>query len=289
MKPLATILIAGLAAVVATYATVKIASPQGAGTAQKSESVYDRVMRTGTIRCGYGISPPAVEKDVNTGKISGMSYDLWQEIGKQLGLKIEWTTEAGWGSFIEDLRSNRYDAFCSGMWPDHARIKFLTLSVPTVYSFLNTYVRADDHRFDNETSLDIFNKDSITVPAVEGDVSVTLVENRFPQAKILALPQSNTVSDMFLSVITKKADVIFVDQAMFASLEKENKGALRRLEKMPPAFVFSSYYGYKKGEYELRDMVDVALRTLIDDGTLERIAHQYSVDYIAADKNYKGR
>lgn len=86
--------------------------------AETKESAYDRVIRTGTIRCGYAISPPVMVQDPNTKKLSGLDYDLWQEIGKDLGLKIEFVEEAGWGNFIEGLRSNRYDAFCTELWPD---------------------------------------------------------------------------------------------------------------------------------------------------------------------------
>ena len=241
-------------------------------------------MRTGIIRCGYGISPPSLVKDVNTGKLSGLDYDVIEAIGRQLNLKIEWSEEAGWGNFIEGLRTHRYDAFCSGMWPDPNRSKFLTLSKPVVYSFLKTYVRADDHRFDN--GLDKINQPGVLIPAIEGDVSVTMVKDHFPQAKALILPQTNTVSDMFLSVMTKKADVIFVDQGMFDTLNKSNPGALRELTNVPPPFVFASYYGFNTGEYALRDMVNIALTGLIDDGTIETIIHRYSKDYIPASKNY---
>jgi ABC-type amino acid transport substrate-binding protein len=286
MKSTTTIVLSPLIAVVVAYSTVKLMPAQNSGIiASSSESAYDRVMRTGVLRCGYGISPPALVKDVNTGKISGLDYAIWEAIGKQLGIKIEWAEEAGWGNFIEGLRTKRYDAFCSQLWPDPNRSRYLSLSIPIIYSFLDTYVRADDHRFDS--GLDSINQPIATIPAVEGDVSVTLAQNRFPKAKILTLPQTNTVSDMFLSVITKKADVIFVDQGMFASLEKSHPGVLRKVEGLPPPFVFASYYGVKNGEFALRDMINVALRTMMDDGSLERIAHGYSPDYIPANKNYK--
>ncbi|MCB1551812.1 MAG: ABC transporter substrate-binding protein, partial [Alphaproteobacteria bacterium] len=72
-------------------------SPAQAGT----EKAYDRVVESGVIRCGYGISPPVMVKDPNTGVMSGLDVEIWNEIGKELGLKIEWAEEAGWGNFIE--------------------------------------------------------------------------------------------------------------------------------------------------------------------------------------------
>jgi ABC-type amino acid transport substrate-binding protein len=259
-----------------------LSAPAFAG--EEKESAYDRVIRTGTIKCGYGISPPVLVKDPNSGVVSGLDYDIWQEIGKELGLKIEFAEEAGWGNFIEGLKTGRYDAFCSELWPDPGRVKFLSLTQPVLYSFLNTYVRTDDHRFDGD--LEKINTPEIIIPAIEGDVSVAMAQSRFPSAKILALPQANTVSDMFMAVLSKKADVIFVDQAMFLSLDENNKGALRKLEGVPASFVFASYFGVNSGEIQLRDMINVAIRTMIDDGRMERLARKYSQDYIIPAKNY---
>lgn len=252
--------------------------------AANNESAYDRVMRTQTIRCGYGISPPNLVRDENTGVISGLNYDLWMEIGRALDLKIEFVEEAGWGNFIEGLKTRRYDAFCSMLWADPGRTKFLSLSKPVLYSFLRTYARSDDHRFDK--TLDAINNADITIPAIEGDISVTMAKTRFPMAKILALPQTATVSDMFMSVTSKKADVIFLDQAMFEILNKENKGILREIEGLPPSFVFGSRFGFAANETQLRDMIDVVLQTLIDNGKMETLAKKYVPDASTPKQNY---
>ncbi len=270
-------------AAIISYVVAISASSTGPVTASK-ESVYDRVMRTGTIRCGYGISPPVLVQDPNTKQISGLDYDIWQEIGKELGLKIEFTEEAGWGNFIEGLKTRRYDAFCSGLWSDSVRAKHLTITVPIIYSFVEAFVRSDDHRFDH----DIYkaNNKDVTIPAVEGDVSMEMAKNGFPLAKIYALPQTATISDILVAVQTKKADIVFLDQAMIASFEKENPGVLRMLEGIPPVFVYGSHYGFLNGEIELRDMVNIALQKMIDDGRLRRMAESYSKDYVTPRPNF---
>lgn len=246
--------------------------------------IYNRVVSSGALRCGYAISPPNLIKDPNTGALSGLDVELWEAVGKELGVKIEWAEEAGWGNFIEGLRTGRYDAFCSMLWPDPARSKFVTMTNPVMYSTLQTYVRADDHRFDQD--VEKLNDPSITLPAVEGDVSVTMAQNRFPKAKIYTLPQTATLSEMFMAVTSKKADAMFLDGAMFSDLDKNNKGALRVLKGQPDPFTFASYYGVRSGEFQLRDMLNVAFRTLIDNGQLERTAQKYSKEYKAPKKNF---
>ncbi|MCB1555875.1 MAG: amino acid ABC transporter substrate-binding protein [Alphaproteobacteria bacterium] len=259
-------------------------SPAYAADKQK-EPVYERVIRTGQIRCGYAISPPVLVMDPNTKELSGLDVDLWTEIGKELGLEIEWTQEVGWGSFIEDLRVGRVDAFCSQLWPDPGRSKFLSLAGPVIFSFLDAYVRADDFRFDGDLSK--INDPSVKIPAIEGDVGVTIAKNGFPQASIDYLPQSNTLSEMFLSVLTKKSDVIFIDQAMIKALDENNRGKIRKVADVPHAFTFASYYGVLAGETQLRDMIALALQTMKNDGRLEKLAHKYSESYIIPREDFE--
>ena len=276
MNATGTVLTAILFSVLAAFVTVKMTAPKGA--AESKKSAYHHIIDSGVLRCGYGVSPPQLMKDPNTGKLSGIDYDVWQSIGRHLGLKIEWAEEAGWGNFIEGLRANRYDAFCSHMWADYSRMKFLALSLPINYSHLQAYARVGDKRFDG--NLEAINNPAITVPAVDGDVSVMMAQTHFPKAKLLLLPQTATVSDLFLALTTKKADVFFFSPGMFAMFEKDNKGKLGMVKNVPSAFTMAGYYGFKPEETQLRDLINIALQDMINSGELEKIVHHYSKDYI---------
>jgi ABC-type amino acid transport substrate-binding protein len=250
---------------------------------QKTETAYERVIRTGTIRCGYAMSPPILVKDPNTGKISGLDVDVTEEIGKQLGLKIEWTEEVGWGNFIEGLNSGRYDVFCSQLWPETSRSKLLALAGPILYTFTNTYVRADDFRFDGDLSK--INQPDIVIPVIDGDISYEMA-NRYPNAKKLSLTQMSTWADMKESVLTKKADILFFDQSIVRSLPEEQQKKLRKVEGVPHSFFFPSYYATKAGELQLRDIMNIAIKAMIDDGRLEAMALKYTPDYNVPNRGY---
>lgn len=244
---------------------------------QKVETPFDRVVKTGTLRCGYGITPSLLEVDPNTKQLRGFDYDLWQAIGEELGVKVEWAEEAGWGNFIEGLNSNRYDAFCSQLWVDESRAKYLTISKPALYSSINIYARADDTRFDN--NLDAISNPSVIVPVVEGDVSVTMARTKFPEARTLVLPQTATVGDMVLSVQTRKADILYLDQGMAAAALAQHQGLFKKVPGLDGTFVYAGYYGFKQGDYALRDMINLSIDKLINDGTVARLAAKYSPDY----------
>ena len=72
---------------VVAFATVK-----GAGvntsTVENKESVYDRIQRTGEIRCGYSSWAPFFFIDAATGEKKGSSHDTMEEIGKRLVARI---------------------------------------------------------------------------------------------------------------------------------------------------------------------------------------------------------
>ena len=105
-----------------------------------TDVVYDRVIESGKIRCAYVVYPPSCIKDPNTGKLSGIMVDVIREMGKRLGLEIEFTEEAAWGSMIEGLQTDRYDLVVSGIWPNASRSKLVDFSTPLYYSPIGIYV-----------------------------------------------------------------------------------------------------------------------------------------------------
>src|SRR3990167_8306945 len=73
-------------------------STRQAGVSGEASSVYDRVINSGQLRCAYVTYPPACVKDPNSGKLSGVFVEAVEALGKNLGLKVQWTEEVGWGS-----------------------------------------------------------------------------------------------------------------------------------------------------------------------------------------------
>ena len=255
-----------------------------AAHAAEPKSAAQRVIDSGVLRCGYATSPPVLVKDVNTGKLSGSDYDIVEAIGQKLNLKVEWTEEVGWGNFIEGLRTNRYDMMCGSLWPDDARIKFLSLTRPVYYDRMLAYARIDDKRFDGD--IEKINTPTTQIAVIDGDASAAFARQRFPQAKILSLPQTAVVADMMLSLTTKKADIIFLDPVRIAVFEKENKGKIRPVANVEPVNVIGTSFGVKGGELQLRDMIDTALRELINNGTVARLLAKTSKDLVPPKKDY---
>lgn len=252
--------------------------------AAESRSVYDRIIETGTIRCGYWTWPPFLIKDANTGALVGPTYDYMEAIGKELGLKIEWTEEVGAGEFIAGLATNRYDVMCMSLWPDAARLKNITVSVPIFYSVVYAVTRAGDHRFDGDLSK--LNDPAVTVAAIEGDITYSTGVEHFPKAKMLGLPMSSDISQVLQSIATGKADVAFVDEGVIKDFNKTNDRDLALVANTAPVKIFPEVLGVKNGELQLKAMLDAAINILDNNQYAGKILKGYVMSSYPPVTNY---
>ena len=236
------------------------------------QSVYDRVMKSGTIRCGYTIYPPYCMKDPNTGKLSGISIDILEVAGKNLGLKIDWAEEVGWGTIIEGLETNRYDLVPTGVWPNANRGKHASFSIPISYSGLEVYVRPDDSRFTN--NLQAINSDAVTIATTDGCRVLDIAKNRFPHAHRLTHPDMTDESQLLLDVANHKADVTFADPTTVARFLKNNPGQIKSIT-TKPIEIEPNTMMFKIGEPAFKSVLDTALTELINNGYVDQVLNKY--------------
>ena len=242
--------------------------------ANAEESAYERVMRTKTLRCGYilGVAPEMM-KDANTGKLSGISYDLIEEIGKRLDLKIDWSEEVGFGTMTAGLKAGRYDAVCFTLYRDTRRAPVGDFTVPLFYNAQGMFVRTDDTRFDKDKSL--ADKPAITIATVDGEMSQYIAAQDFPNAQTLSLPQSTDLAQMLENVATRKADVAFVNTLVALGYMKSNPGKLKEIHADSPIRVFSHGFLFDKGQYDLVKTIDITLEEMLDQGFVDKVLTKY--------------
>ena len=249
------------------------------GTGDKptvQESAYDRVLRTGVIRCGYADWPPYVlRKDPTTAKITGILPDITEAIAEKLKLKVEWTENTGWGSFIESLKSHRIDVFCAGIWRNAERGRYVGFSAPIFYSPVYPYVPVDEHRFDQDLSA--VNQPDVRISGMDGEMSDVIAKEHFPKATEVSVPQMGQITDILVNVATHKADIVFNEPSFVDDYVKSNPGTLRRAQEQPYQF-FPTSFGVEIHETELRDMLDSALIELENQGIINDIISKYNSD-----------
>jgi len=238
----------------------------------ETDSVYQRVLKTQTINCGYAEWPPFFSVDPNTKKLSGLMYDVWEQIGKQLGLKIDWHASIGWGEVSEAVKANKIDAFCVGVWPDAGRMKNMLLSRPVFYNLVYLFARADDTRFDN--NYEAINSPSVTTSGQEGDFTESQFIMKFPNAKHNNISPLAQQDGLISNVTTKKADVTLLDVPYAEQYMASNPGKLKQV-KGPPMVIFPIELPLAPGEYQLKNMIDGALQFMINDGSIDKLIRKY--------------
>lgn len=238
------------------------------------ESTYDRIMTKREIRCGYGIFPPYIVKDANTGILSGPSVDFMNEVGKLLSLKITWAEEVDWGAIPQALQARKVDMMCVPMWATAARGQYVAFTTPLFFTTVEAVARADDHRFDN--NLAAINAPNIKISINEGDVSQEIAKADFPLAEQVGKIQMAGEAFLLQDVASKKADVTFSNRSIALDYDHANPGLIRIIPSDMPVRVFANAMGADIHEQALISMLNTAIQQLDLAGTTRKIFKPYA-------------
>jgi ABC-type amino acid transport substrate-binding protein len=277
------ILIVCVLAVSVVASGCRTANGSGPDKTQARESVYDRVIRAGTIRAAYITYPPALMKDTTTGKMTGIFVETLERAAENLGLKVQWTEEVGWGSQIEGLTAERYDIVGSPVWANPTRGKLTTLTRPVYYSGIGIYARANDNRFERavtpkasgSANWAVINSPNIRISTIDGETGDLIARTQFPLAKRVSLPQTTDISQLFLEVSNNKADVFFAEPYFAAQYFKSNPRSVRNITEEQPIKVLGNCYMLKAQEFQFKQMLDVAIEDLINSGFIDGLLARY--------------
>jgi len=228
-----------------------------------------------TLRVGYIIYPPLLEKDPVTGKFLGVSYDIVEAIAQKLDLKTDWTEEVGWGTALEGLKTNRYDILGTQMWPNAEREKVASFSIASMNSVLYGYVKKGDSRFNS--NLQELNSSKYKIAYVDGELAMFIAKDDYPKAQTVSLTQLSSYSEVFLNIIQGKADISFSEPSAVEDFQKSSPNSLDRVSG-EPVRTFGNSFAFNKQNGELAKKWNKAIQELIDDGKIQKILEKYGVE-----------
>jgi len=270
MKNLSQILITAVAAAVVAFAVVNYAKP--AAVDHATGTLYDQVIKRGTIRCAYTRYSVGLMKDPNTGKVSGIYHDVIEKIAANLSLKVAWTEEVGWANQIEGLQAGRYDMICSPVSLNSGRARAADFSIPLFYSPVQVWVKADNNSLH---SVDQLNDPKIKIAVLDGEQTSVFARQFFPKAQTVSLLQTVQFSDLLLQVTTGKADVVFAEPLAVREFMESNPGSLKAITNTKPLVLVPNIFLLKRDEFEFKEMLDNALRELFNTGYMDQVISQY--------------
>lgn len=267
------VFIIAVSVILSVVVTITFFSGSETQTIKAEKSVFDRVMHTGKIRCGYFPYAPALIVDPNTGAKSGIFYDIMEEIGERLNLQIEWSTEVGYGVIQEGFKTNKFDIFCNTIWPTPERSKTAIFSNALYYSSVITVVKEDDLRFDNDLSL--LNNPDVKISVKEGDITESIARGLFPKAEFVAIPQLANTSQQLDDVFHSKSDATFNETSLVYRYLKESGNKLKIIGLDKPLKYFPNTIMMPEKEFQLKHMIDTTLQNLISEGFVDRTIEKY--------------
>ncbi len=240
--------------------------------ASEEENAYERVMRTGVLRCGYFVWPPYMDKDMVTEEHGGIYYEIIESLGKALNIKIEWSHEYVLGQQIEALKTGKADALCAdGPWTRSA-VPFLDYT--TSYMFIPGYIYVAEKNRDILT-LEALDSPEYTFSAMDGDGSSDYLEMLFPKAKVLSIPSVADPGLTVRNVTSGKADAVFSDPMTVKSFSANNPEKLVILSPEKPLASYPFVISLPKGEQELLNMLNQGIDILNNTGMIAKILKEH--------------
>lgn len=253
----------------------------------KAGDISERVLDTGILRVAYIVYPPYVVKDLNSGVLSGLYYDMMMRLAADLDVRIEWVEEVTFANPFEGFYTNRYDLVSANIWPNGHRARRSDFTLPICYNGFNVYTRRGAEH--NYRALKALNRQDIRIAVIDGEGFLPLVQSLCPNATMLRLPDSSSNAELAIQVLTRKADVTFLEIAFANKFMRQNPNTLEAL--MPdPVQVFPAGLSVPRHQQAFKAMLNVMVENLLNTGFIDELLDKYQTtegDFLRVAKSYQ--
>ncbi|KAB0268058.1 ABC transporter substrate-binding protein [Microvirga brassicacearum] len=256
----------------------------GAATAQDAlnSKLPARIRDAGKLVVGTSPTYPPLEyKDTATLELKGLDIDLVEEIGRRLGLKIEWK-EQSFDQLINSLDTSRIDMGASGMTDIPARREktdFVDYFSTGTQLFTMPDVGAGLNKVEDACGKPIaVNRNGIFLIRLRDFNEKVCVAKGLPAVEYVLVDKT---ADARLQLLQKRAAAAAqgVDAIRYLNEQKESadRGKFKLIG--DPIAVDYAGFGFSKANTELRNVVADAVDAMIADGTYSKIFAKWEMPY----------
>ncbi len=169
-----------------------------------SETTWQSVRDSGTLRCGAAIATPYVMKDPRTSTYSGFFVEMCREFADHLGVEADFV-DTNWDNLVAGVQSGRWDlAMALNETPERARA--VAFSEPVSYYEVSFLYHQDNSKVPGEAdALEDLDRSDITIAVMSGTVQDKAVTDNTEHANIMRLPG---MDETRLAVMSRRADVL---------------------------------------------------------------------------------
>lgn len=220
----------------------------------------DEIISDGTIRIGVNPNFPPMSSYSLTNQLEGFDIDVGNRIGTALAVDVEFvTTETA--QRVPFLVSNRIDIALGALTRTPARAKLIGYTLP-LHTETMGVITTDKAGISSWQEL---NREDITLVNMRGNLSVSLLKERLPKPRVLLVDGN---ADAIRAIAQGRADALVENVDFFLRFTK-NYPNVRWQVLDDPIHVAWCSIGVGKGNYALRDFLNVLLYDLHDSGYID--------------------
>lgn len=223
----------------------------------------------GTLVIGYTVFAPMNYQD-EQGKLIGFDTELAEAVCAKLGLEPEFV-EIDWENKLQELNSRKIDCAWNGLTMLEELEPYMDFSVPYSENYQTCVIRKSDaERFPDLQSME---DARIGVESGSAGEQVVKEQENLSKADCVGLTaQRNTLLELKAGTL----DVAVLDGIMALSMVQEGTD-FSDLMVVPGIRLSEELYavGFRENSPETVEKVNQALKELVEDGTVARLADKY--------------
>ncbi len=272
---IASALVAAVAAALPAFALAQAAKPLGADVLS---AVPQDIRTRGTIRVGSQQTFPPVEfREPGKTEVIGVSRDLLDEVAKRLNLKIEYI-QAEYAALIPGIEANRFDVASGGISDTEEREQKLDF---VNYMVSGGSLLALETNTDKLTTIDDFCGKSIATMLGSRTI-MSAVEAASERCKKAGKPeiradQLPSAPDARMQVDLKRVDAYIGDLPALAYIRTQFPGKYKIVGGNYILTPYITSWGYAKSASGLRDGMQKALQSMLDDGSYKQVLDKWEM------------
>ncbi len=210
--------------------------------------------------------PPFNMIDEATGEGVGWDYDAVREICKRLNCVPEFK-QAAWDGIFPAMQAGEYDMLADGVTITAERDEIVDFSIPYVIVGQVLLVRADETASIEEIKADA----NRLIGTQLGTTNEIVAKEHFPPERVKSFEDFGAA---VLALLSKDIDGVVIDNVSALGFIDENPDQLKIAGQLTSdeqlGFVFPP-------GSELREAINAALQSMIDDGTLEALNKKWGL------------
>jgi cystine transport system substrate-binding protein len=224
---------------------------------------YSKVKESGVLLVGTeGTYKPFSFHDEKTNELTGFDVEVAREVGKRIGIKIEFK-ELPWDGMLTSLASKKIDMVANQVGIKPERQEKFDFSTPYTVSYAQIVVKKDNNTI--QSIKDVKGKKA-------GQTTTSNYGKMAQDAGATIVPYEEMMSAM-RDVAAGRVDLSMNDRLAIAEMMKETNLPLKTVGE--PVEKSLSAFAFPKGSEKLVAEVNRALTEMKQDGTLAKISQKY--------------